>query len=371
MVDPRVLGRTTYKMEHIIYITIAAVIAGAQSWNDISEFGKEKFDFFKERLDDLKSIPSHDTFNRFFSIFHANSFEEIFRNWVKEIIGELKGVVAIDGKLMRGPSKCDADNPIGKDDFRLWVVSAWSSENSISLGQEKVSAKSNEITIVPKLLSAIDLSKTIVTIDAMGCQTAITEKIIEGKGDYIIALKANQKHSLNLAKNMISGFANRERRNIVSRCSTTNEGHGRHEQRDCIVVSYGNIMQNMFKDKFIGIKSIVGITSKRTIIATGETTEEVRYYITSLSNKDPEKIADAIRQHWSIENNLHWQLDFTFREDDSRKVRNAARNFSTITKMALSILKNDKTTKGSLNLKRLKAGWSEDYLDRLLTGSSI
>ena len=130
-------------------------------------------------------------------------------------------------------------------------------------------------------------------------------------------------------------------------------------------------MQNMFKEKFIGLKSIVGITSKRTIIATGETTEEARYYITSLSNKDPEKIADAIRQHWSIENNLHWQLDFTFREDDIRKVRNAARNFSTITKMALSILKNDKTTKGSLNLKRLKAGWSEDYLDRLLTGSSI
>lgn len=127
----------------------------------------------------------------------------------------------------------------------------------------------------------------------------------------------------------------------------------------------------MFKEKFIGLKSIVGITSKRTIIATGETTEEARYYITSLSNKDPEKIADAIRQHWSIENNLHWQLDFTFREDDSRKVRNAARNFSTITKMALSILKNDKTTKGSLNLKRLKAGWSEDYLDRLWTGSSI
>ena len=120
MVDPRVSGRTTYKMEHIIYITIAAVIAGAQSWNDISEFGTEKFDFFKERLDGLKSIPSHDTFNRFFSIFPANSFEEIFRNWVKEIIGELKGVVAIDGKLMRGPSKCDADNPIAENHPCLW-----------------------------------------------------------------------------------------------------------------------------------------------------------------------------------------------------------------------------------------------------------
>lgn len=371
MVDPRVLGRTTHKMEHIIYIAIAAVIAGAQSWNDISEFGKEKFDFFKERLDGLKSIPSHDTFNRFFSIFSPKEFEEIFRNWVREIIGELKGVVAIDGKLMRGPSKCDAENTIGKDDFRLWIVSAWSAENGISIGQEKVDAKSNEIKAVPKLLSAIDLSKTIVTIDAMGCQTAITEKIIEGKGDYVIALKANQKNSYDFAKGIISDFAHRERRNIVTRSYTSNDGHGRHEERECIVVSYGDVMGKMFKDKFAGLRSIVGITSRRTIIATGETTEETRYYITSLSNKDPEIIANAIRQHWSIENNLHWQLDFTFREDDSRKVKNAARNFSTITKMALSILKNDKTTKGSLNLKRLKAGWSEDYLDKLLRANAI
>ena len=371
MVDPRVLGRTTHKMEHIIYITIAAVIAGAQSWNDISEFGKEKFDFFKKRLDGLKSIPSHDTFNRFFSIFSPKEFEEIFRNWVREIIGELKGVVAIDGKLMRGASKCGAENTNGKDDFRLWIVSAWSSENGISVGQEKVDAKSNEIKAVPKLLSAIDLSNTIVTIDAMGCQTAITEKITDGKGDYVIALKANQKNSYELAKSIISDFTHRERRNIVTRSYTSNDGHGRHEERECIVVSYGDVMGKMFKDKFAGLKSIVGIISRRTIIATGETTEETRYYITSLSNKDPEIIADAVRQHWSIENNLHWQLDFTFREDDSRKTKNAARNFSTIIKMALSILKNDKTTKGSLSLKRLKAGWSEDYLDKLLRANAI
>ena len=200
--DPRVAGRTVHKMEHIIYITIAAIIAGAQSWNEIAEFGKSKLDFFKKRLQGLETIPSHDTFNRFFSIFDPKGFEEIFRNWVREIVGEVKGVVAIDGKLMRGSSKCDAEHTIGQADFRTWIVSAWSADNSISLGQEKVGEKTNEITVVPKLLSAIDVSNAIVTIDAMGCQTSITEKIIEGKGDYIIALKENQKKSYELAKDM-------------------------------------------------------------------------------------------------------------------------------------------------------------------------
>ena len=369
--DPRVAGRTVHKMEHIIYITIAAVIAGAQSWNEIAEFGKSKLDFFKQRLVGLESIPSHDTFNRFFSIFNPKGFEEIFRNWVREIVGEVKGVVAIDGKLMRGSSKCDAEHTLGQDDFRTWIVSAWSADNSISLGQEKVGEKTNEITVVPKLLSAIDVSNAIVTIDAMGCQTSITEKIIEGKGDYIIALKENQKKSYEFAKDIIYENEYKGNCNVVTKHYSFNEGHGRQEERTCIVVSYGDIMQKMFKNKFIGLRSVVGIISRRFVATSGETSEETRYYITSLSNEDPEKIANAIRQHWSIENNLHWQLDITFREDESKKVKNAARNFSTISKMVLSILKNDKTTKGSLNLKRLKAGWDEEYLSKLLEGSAI
>lgn len=369
--DPRVSGRTVHKMEHIIYITIAAVIAGAQSWNEIAEFGKSKFDFFKERLTGLESIPSHDTFNRFFSIFDPKGFEEIFRNWVREIVGEVKGVVAIDGKLMRGSSKCDSEHTLGQDDFRTWIVSAWSADCSISLGQEQVGEKTNEIKVVPKLLSAIDVSNAIVTMDAMGCQTSITEKIIEGNGDYIIALKENQKKSYDFAKELIADHEYTDICNIVTRHYAFNEGHGRKEERNCIVVSYGDIMQRMFKNKFVGLKSVVGILSRRTIVATGETSEETRYYITSLSNNDPERIANAIRQHWTVENNLHWQLDITFREDESRKVKNAARNFSAISKMALSILKNDKTTKGSLNLKRLKAGWDEEYLSKLLEISEI
>jgi predicted transposase YbfD/YdcC len=215
------------------------------------------------------------------------------------------------------------------------------------------------------------VSNAIVTIDAMGCQTSITEKIIEGKGDYIIALKENQKKSYEFAKDIIYENEYKGNCNVVTKHYSFNEGHGRQEERTCIVVSYGDIMQKMFKNKFIGLRSVVGIISRRSVATSGETSEETRYYITSLSNEDPEKIANAIRQHWSIENNLHWQLDITFREDESKKVKNAARNFSAISKMALSILKNDKTTKGSLNLKRLKAGWDEEYLSKLLEGSAI
>jgi len=369
--DPRVTGRIVHKMEHIIYITIAAVLAGCQTWDDIAEFGKTKIEFFKSRLPDLERTPSHDTFNRFFSIFDPKGFEQIFRNWVKEVVGEVKGVVAIDGKLMRGSSQCDAEHTLGKEDFRMWIVSAWSSDNNISLGQEKVDDKTNEITVVPKLLSAIDLKDTIVTIDAMGCQTAITKKIREGNGDYIIALKENQKTSYDFAKDIIAENINRDYQGIVAKHTSLDKGHGRLEERKCIVVSYGDTMQKMFKNKFEGLRSIVGIVSRRTIIATGETSEEIRYYITSLGNENPEEISNAIRKHWGIENNLHWQLDFTFREDESRKVKNAARNFSTITKIALSILKNDKTVKGSLNLKRMKAGWDEKYLLKLLEANAF
>ena len=150
--DPRVAGRTVHKMEHIIYITIAAVIAGAQSWNEIAEFGKSKLDFFKKRLQGLETIPSHDTFNRFFSIFDPKGFEEIFRNWVREIVGEVKGVVAIDGKLMRGSSKCDAEHTIGQDDFRTWIVSA-SVTMSASLSQE-AEAKTTHITTATRTAAA-------------------------------------------------------------------------------------------------------------------------------------------------------------------------------------------------------------------------
>lgn len=365
--DPRMDRKKVHKMETIIYISIAAVICGAQSWNEIEEFGKAKFDFFKKRIPDLESIPSHDTFNRLFSIIKPDYFELIFRNWVKQVCQEIDGVVAIDGKLMRGPSRCDEKHTTGKDGFKLWMVSAWSASNGISLGQVKVNDRSNEITAVPLLINALDIEECIVTIDAMGCQTEITEAIRGRKADYIIALKKNQEISYDLAQEIIGGYEYRDPiLNRVTRHVSENDGHGRIETRTCTVVSYGETTERMFKNKFKDLKSIIGVKSERIIKNTGESTVEYRYYITSLKNIDPEEISSYIRQHWSIENNLHWQLDVTFKEDHSKKVKNAARNFSAVTKIALSVLKKDKTTKGSMNLKRLKAGWDDNYLSTLL-----
>lgn len=217
------------------------------------------------------------------------------------------------------------------------------------------------------LINALDIQGCIVTLDAMGCQEDITEAIIKRGGDYIIALKKNQGLSYDLAQEIIEGYEYRDPiLNRVTRHVSEEEGHGRIETRTCTVVSYGESTAKMFKDKFEGLRSIIGVKSERTIKVTGESTVEYRYYITSLNNTKPEEISSFVRQHWTIENNLHWQLDVTFREDDSKKVKNAARNFSAVTKMALAVLKKDKTTKGSMNLKRLKAGWDESYLSKLL-----
>lgn len=190
-------------METIIYISIAAVICGAQSWNEIEEFGNSKLDFFKSKIPNLESIPSHDTFNRFFSIIKPEFFELIFRNWVKEVCQEVKGVVAIDGKLMRGSSKCNEAHPTGQAGFKLWMVSAWSASNGISLGQVKVDDKSNEITAVPLLIHALELDDCIVTIDAMGCQQEITKSIIERGANYIIALKKIRRKAMNPSNKLL------------------------------------------------------------------------------------------------------------------------------------------------------------------------
>lgn len=177
--------RKIHKMETILYVSIAAVICRAESWNEIEEFGNAKFGFFKSKIPDLESIPSHDTFNRFFSIINPEYFELIFRNWVKQVCDEIKGVVAIDGKLMRGSSKCSEEHPTGKEGFKLWIVSAWFAANGISLGQVKVDDKSNEITAIPLLVKALDLQDCIITIDAMGCLQEITKQIRDRGSNYI------------------------------------------------------------------------------------------------------------------------------------------------------------------------------------------
>ena len=343
----------------IIYITIAAVLAGAESWYDIEEFGIAKQEFFARKIKNFKGVPSHDTFNRLFSILKPESLERSFRVWINEICGKYKGVVPIDGKTIRGASERKKDGSFSK----LHIVSAWASANGITLGQEKVSEKSNEITAIPALIEALDLTECIITIDAMGCQKKIVETIIKNKADYVICLKQNQKKMYRQVVEQFAQMDNPQKHTPPTQYATytTEEsGHGRTEKR--IYDMYYNGL-NLFEG-WTGLKSIIRVRSYRKENATGVETQDTRYYISSIG-LDIQKIANAIRTHWSVENNLHWQMDVTFNEDATRKKRNAAVNFSLFNKIVLAAVKKD-NSKGSLKGKRKRAGWDDSFLEKVL-----
>ena len=372
--DPRIDRNKEHSLEVIVYIALCAVICGGEGWNEIERFGICKFEFFKRRFPDLVKIPSHDTFNRFFSLLKAGYFELVFRDWVSELCGKYEGIVAIDGKMLRGASKCSKDHPLGKKGFKLHMVSAWAVSNGISMGQVKVDDKSNEITAIPSLIKSLDLQACVVTIDAIACQTDIAEVIIDNNADYVLALKANQKNRLADVTRWLDEMDGIDvnlsaYRSHYGKYVAEEVSHGRIETRECLVFSPGKIMESMLKKKFKGVRSIVRISSERLEVATKKLSVEKRYYITSLG-LEPKEISEAIRSHWDIENRLHWQLDVSFREDAGRKVGNAAQNFSLINKMALYIIKQDET-KGSIASKRKNAGWNEEYLFKLLNGIEI
>lgn len=369
--DPRIDRNKEHTLEVIVYIALSAVICGAESWNEIEHFGNSKFDFFKRRFPCLKKIPSHDTFNRFFSILPPTHFELVFRNWVLELCGKYEGVVAIDGKTVRGASKCDKEYPTGRKGFKLHMVSAWAVSNGISLGQFKTDEKSNEITAIPHLIRSLDLEGCIITIDAIACQSDIAETIIERNADYILAVKGNQKKTLSNISRWIDEIDGQDASygGHYARHTTEEVAHGRIETRECLVFHFGKTMEGMLKNKFKGVRSIVRIKTERLVMATRKVSVEKRYYITSLG-LDAAKISNAIRSHWSIENCLHWQLDVSFGEDAGRKVGNAAQNFSLINKMALHIIKTDEM-KASVKTKRKNAGWNEEYLKRLMETPNI
>ena len=349
--DYRVARNKKHSLSDIIILSILAVICGAESWNSIEEFGKTKIDFLRTILKLPNGIPSHDTINRVFSNLRPKIFEELFVKWVEDIKDESikKEVISIDGKCIRG----------SKDSFHgqspIHMVSAWACENELVLGQLKVDEKSNEITAIPQLLRLLDIEGSIISIDAMGTQTAIAETIIENKANYILAVKANQQQ---LHEQIQGRF---ERQTPCSTDTTLEKGHGRIETRKCEVITKLDYIDNRIYWK--SIKSVVKITSSREI---GEkVSTEVRYYISSLEDSAAD-FNKFIRQHWGIENKLHWTLDMVFNEDQQRKrTKNAANNFSYIRKIALNTLKKD-NYKGSLVTKRLKAGWDNKFLLALL-----
>lgn len=349
--DFRLNRKKLYPSENIVFITILAVICGAETWEEIEDYGIVKREFLETILELENGIPSHDTFNRFFSLLKPAFFEEHFVSWIKSISNDYKGVVAIDGKTVRGSKQSGLKSAIH-------LVSAFSTENEIFLGQIKTEEKSNEITAIPELLKVLDIENAIVTIDAMGCQTDIAKGIIEQKADYILAVKENQKE---LYQDIESAFLipSKDKSKIYI---TQEVGSGRVEKRTCTVMD--DLSHLLNPTKWSSLQSIVKIESERFIKSTGKTQKATRFYISSLPC-DATKIADAIRSHWKIENNLHWHLDVSFGEDKSRKrYKNAAQNFSSVLKLSLKLLINENISpvKKSIRRKRKIAGWDNHYL---------
>ena len=349
--DPRINRNKKHLLIDILMMSILAVICGAQSWDAIEMFGKEKEAFLRQILKLPNGIPSHDTINRVFSKLRPGKFESLFIQWVNSLKSpELtKEVIAIDGKSIRGSQDSFHDTPA------LHLVSAWANSNQLVLGQSKVDGKSNEITAIPELLAILDIEGSIITIDAMGTQKKIAEKIIEQKADYVLALKGNQEY---LKENVVSIFA---RQQPESKDITIEKGHGRIETRECSVITDLTFLDE--KEQWKKMKSIIKINSQREI--KGKITNETRYFISSLID-DAKNFNSYIRQHWGIENSLHWSLDVTFNEDFQRK-RNghAAENFALIQKIVLNLLKVEKS-KASLKNKRLMAGWNNQFLMKIL-----
>lgn len=350
--DPRVERTKAHLLEDILFIGIAGVICGAETWNEMEDFGKAKYDWLKSFLKLPKGIPSHDTFNRVFSALDPEQFEQCFMEWTRWVSRLTEGeVVSFDGKTLRSSAE-------GKGKRAVHMVSAWAGTNNLILGQKKVKDKSNEITAIPALLEVLALKGCIVTIDAMGCQKEIASAIISKEAHYILALKGNQGE---LHQQVQDSFRFLEPDAVSQELDL---GHGRIEKRVCSVITDLSYVEK--KDQWTGLHSLVRIQAERHNKTSGETESETRYYISSLLQA-AQLFNQQIRSHWKIENSLHWVLDVAFNEDQSRKrAGHAAQNFSILNRIALNLLKNEKTSKLGVKSKRLKAGWDNDYLTSVL-----
>ncbi|MBC7872147.1 MAG: ISAs1 family transposase [Chitinophagaceae bacterium] len=358
--DPRVTGRCEYALNEIITIAICGVIAGADGWMEIEIFGKRKEAWLKQFLRLENGIPSHDTFGDVFRMLNAEAFQRSFTRWIEGVFTVTQGqVIAIDGKTVRRSH----DRTIGRD--AIHMVSAWASANGITLGQRKVDDKSNEITAIPELLELLNVTGCIVTIDAMGCQKKIAQKIRDEKADYVFSLRENQGKFL---QDVQDWFAHADQVNFAGMKhdyhETVNKGHGRIEVRRCWVVSDPVAFDYIrHYEGWADLQTIVRVQRERRF--ANKTEQETSYYISSLPS-NASLILNAIRSHWSIENSLHWVLDVVFREDASRiRKDNSSQNIGVLRKIALNILKQD-PSKGSLKSKRYSAALDDTFLLQLL-----
>ena len=359
MPDPRVTGRCDHKLIDIIIVAICAVLSGAETWGEVELFGEEREGWLKQFLELPNGVPSHDTFRRVFSLLDARMFQERFIGWVEQTFQvKREQVIAIDGKSVRGSQSQ------GKGCLHL--VSAWATAEGVALGQRKVEAGENEIVAIPDLLADLYLKGSIVTIDAIGCQTEIAAQIIAQRADYVLALKTNQPK---LHQDVVDWFAwaqERDFRDVEhTYAQTVNKGHGRIEIRQCWVLSDPRALEVLgHHEGWRKLTSLVMVQRERRHGDRSQT--ETVYFISSLP-PDADRLLRAVRHHWRIENTLHWVLDVIFHEDDARlRIGHGAENFAILRRMVLNLLRRH-PAKLSLKRKRFKAALDTDFLFELLT----
>jgi predicted transposase YbfD/YdcC len=354
--DPRIDRTKLHLLSDILTIAICAVICDADGWVDVENYGVSKHAWLTSFLALPNGIPSHDTFGRVFARIDPTQFQHCFMRWMREIYRVTHGeVVPIDGKTLRHSFDTELDLA------PIHMVSAWATRNRLVLGQLKVADKSNEITAIPALLKTLDIAGCIVTMDAMGCQKAIARQIIEQHGDYVLALKANQEtlytdvHAL--LDHLIAHTAPE-----LDYHETYDENHGRIERRRYWTTSMLDTVRT--RDAWHKLQTVGVVEAERSM--NGETTIERRYYIVSLPS-DAKTFCTAVRSHWQIENVVHWVLDIAFREDECRiRMGHGPENFAVLRHIALNLLRQEATFKGSIKSKRHRAGWNDAYLTRVL-----
>lgn len=354
--DPRIERTKRYPLIEILFLVVSATISGSEGWKAIKDFGDIKLSWLRQFLPYEAGIPVDDTIARVMRRLDTKEFQSCFVSWMQAISSATSGdVIAIDGKTLRRSH----DGRTNKSPIHM--VSAWSTANSVVLGQEKTTDKSNEITAIPELLEVLALKGCIVTIDAMGCQREIASKIVSKKADYVLALKGNQGHFHEETKTFFTtaieaGFKEVEH----DFHEEYDSGHGRLEHRQCWVInpkqfpgSFNHI------EKWARLECLVMVKTRREM--PDKTTEDTRFYIASINN-GAKKLLNIVRKHWLVENALHWTLDVTFREDESRIRKDAApENYAIVRHMALNVIKSDSSIKASVKRKRAMAALSDDF----------
>lgn len=351
-----------HKLSDVLIITVLGTICGADGWVEIERFALAKQEWLKTFLELPNGIPSHDTFGRVFAWLDPKAFEACFLAWINSLTIDLKKeIIALDGKTVRGSGNKRQKEPA------LHLVSAWATKNRMMLAQVKTQDKSNEITAIPQLLKMLDVEKSLVTIDAMGCQTKIAKQIQSQGADYVLTLKENQK---TLYDSVVSLFAlaesnkQKQYKNILHRRKIEKiKDHGRIETRRYTLVSARDPL--FFSLRWPGLKGLGKIDVVRT--TNNEVTRSTRYFLTSLAYEEIDIFMEAVRKHWQIEVDLHWSLDVSFKEDHSQiHIGHAAENLALIRRIALNLLKQEKSLKNGITCKRKTAGWDHSYLLKVL-----